>query len=339
MYGQLAVHGSVLITTPRREFTMTTVFLNEDTLTLNNGLKGDPWLVETANPRDFHQAISEPEAAPNATIFAQTFFPKGEREPAIVIIVPGSMGVAPSHIKKAELLTNAGIAACIIDPFGTRGVTSTVANQAQFSFAASAWDVLATVEQLIERGGIAPSLIGAQGHSRGGSAVLSAACMTSNSKFGGRLAGVYAAYPWCGQQFLNPQLGSTKVRSIIGDQDEWCSPQQVQGYTQALRLSGADASCRIVAGAHHSFDRETPVELIADASVATGAPTIFIDEQGGYIHPVTGVVDLEASERDLMLYGIKAGYGVRGARLGTSGDEADTFHEDMMTFWQSCFAQ
>ena len=36
-----------------------------------------------------------------------------------------------------------GIAALVIDPFGARAVTSTVANQTQFSFAASAFDVLA----------------------------------------------------------------------------------------------------------------------------------------------------------------------------------------------------
>jgi hypothetical protein len=106
---------------------------------------------------------------------------------------------------------------------------------------------------------------------------------------------------------------------------------------QALRLAGADAQCRIIAGAHHSFDRDTAVELVADASVAPGAPTIYITDDGVCIHPATGEADPQASERDLMLYGIKAGYGRRGARIGTSGNFTSVFHQDMMDFWLSAF--
>ena len=61
----------------------------------------------------------------------------------VVTVVPGSLGVAASHVTHAETLTDAGLAAFVVDPFGARGITSTVANQAQYSFAASAWDVLA----------------------------------------------------------------------------------------------------------------------------------------------------------------------------------------------------
>ena len=248
------------------------------------------------------------------------------------------MGVAPSHIRKAELLTEAGIGACIVDPFGARGVSSTVANQAQYSFAASAWDVLAVLQQLAGRGEVDPDRIGAQGHSRGGSAVLSAASLQRIFARKGRLVGVYAAYPWCGQQFLNPDVGRTKVRAVVGDQDEWCLPQQIQGHIQALRLCGSEASLRIFAGAHHSFDRDTPVEMVEDASVAPGAPTIYINDDGSMIHPATGASDPAWTERDLMLYGIKAGYGIRGARIGTSEQFADAFHEDMLSFWKEVLA-
>lgn len=313
-------------------------YLHEGDLTLNNGLQGQTWQVTTANPDTFYQAISAPDAVKTTQIYAQTFLPPGVNKPPVVVVVPGSMGIAPSHVYKAELLTDAGYAACLLDPFGTRNVASTVANQAQFSFAASAWDVLATVAGLTEQGVVDAERIGVQGHSRGGAAVLSAASMAKFTNFAGRIAGIYAAYPWCGQQFLNPAVGDIKVRSIIGDRDEWCLPQQVQGHMQALRLSGAEASCRIVAGAHHSFDRPTPVENIAEASVARSAPTIFIDDDGTSIHPVDGRSAPETSERDLMLYGIKAGYGERGARLGTDADHADVFHRDMLAFWQDCFA-
>jgi len=311
-----------------------TLFLDHQSLTLPNGVVGRPWLLPSADPVSFFQAISEPDQVTPTRIWAQTFLPRDTGWPPVVIIVPGSLGVADSHLHKAELLTDAGIAACLLDPFGSRGVTSTVSNQAQYSFAASAWDVLAAAAQLSRQGDVDPQRIGAQGHSRGGSAVLCAASMFKFTTFQQPLAGVYAAYPWCGMQFLNPAVGPTRVRAIIGDRDEWCLPQQVQGHMQALRLSGAEASWRIVPGAHHSFDRATAVELVADASVAPGAPTIYIDDRGACIHPGTGQADPRADERSLMLYGIKAGYGRRGARMGTGDSFADVFHDDMMRFWQ-----
>ena len=83
---------------------------------------------------------------PRITIDGQLFLPSGAsgagRLP-LVIVVPGSLGVAPVHLTHAETLTSAGLAAFVLDPFGARGVTSTVSNQTQYSFAASAYDVLA----------------------------------------------------------------------------------------------------------------------------------------------------------------------------------------------------
>ena len=52
-------------------------------------------------------------------------------------------------------------------------------------------------------------------------------------------------------------------------------------------------------------------------------------------HPLTGEADPALSERELMIYGMKAGYGVRGARIGSEGNQSDLFHEDMMAFWRA----
>ena len=144
-------------------------FLHESELTLENGIRGEMWTVSTANPQTFYQAISQPEAVPRTEIFAQNFYPADAlsgagKKPPMVIVVPGSMGIAPSHVHKAKLLTDAGFAACLLDPFGARAVSSSVANQAQFSFAASAWDVLATVAALTQQGTVDPARIGAHGH-------------------------------------------------------------------------------------------------------------------------------------------------------------------------------
>ena len=308
------------------------LFLDHQSLRLENGLSGLSVRITTGNPLNFYQAISEPQSIETVEIWAQLFQPSSEKS-SLVIVVPGSLGLSESHIFKAKLLTDAGFAVCLMDPFGERGVESTVSNQAQYSFAASAWDILCAVDFLGTLKGVDPARIGIQGHSRGGSAALLAASMQKFTSFTQQIAAVYAAYPWCGLQFVDPNVGKTKIRSIIGDQDEWCSIQQVQGFSQSLNLVGSESSVKIVAGAHHGFDRSSSVELDQEASVARGAPTIFIKENGIYMHPLFGESGRETSERDLMLYGIKAGYGSIGARIGTSGGLANVFHQDMMGFW------
>ncbi len=198
-----------------------------------NGATGRNIDIPSASPVNYHQVISNPSAMPRITIDGKLFMPPGARgRLPLVMIVPGSLGVAPSHVAHAEVLTEMGIAAFVLDSFGARGVTSTVANQTQFSFAASAYDVLAALTVLLTLPDIDGSRIGAQGHSRGGSAVLMAATRRFADAIVGTdvgLKGVLAAYPWCGHQFLDPRTGFTDVRVIMGDADEWCSPMQVQG--------------------------------------------------------------------------------------------------------------
>ena len=241
------------------------MIFSEENVVTASGLVSETVRIPTTNPINFYQAMSEPGSAPETEILGKLFLPEGlsatETGPwAVVVIVPGSLGVAPSHLAKADLLNDAGIATCVIDPFGARSVTSTVANQTQYSFAASACDVLATVDMLATHTKIDSSRIGVQGHSRGGSAVLSAASMAQlmDGARPNAICGVYAAYPWSGQQFLNPVVGNTVVRAVIGDRDEWCLPQQVQAHMHAITLTGGNATCRIFPGAQHSFDRDTP---------------------------------------------------------------------------------
>lgn len=310
-----------------------------DDITLGNGVEGERLRIKSATPSTYFEAISAPVAVETTEITSHLFLPESSGPFPIVIMVPGSLGISDNNVRAATSLVEAGIACCLIDPFTERGVSSTIANQAQYSFAASAWDVLAVANELSGRENIDNDRIGAQGHSRGGTAVLSAACMSSiiEEVSSVKLIGVYAAYPWCGHQFLDPIVGNTRVRSVIGDQDEWCLPQQVQSYMQAMRLTGGNASWRIFENAHHSFDRDTEVEMIDEAVITPSAPTVFIQSDGQMIHPITGKPDTSLSERDLMIYALKAGYGKNGARIGSIGNQALLFHEDMMSFWCGVF--
>ncbi len=304
-------------------------------ITLDNGVAGRVLDIPTANPVNYYQAISTPAEMETTSIRGQLFLPASTPAP-VVIVVPGSAGVAPSHLYKSDLLLADGIGAFIVDPFGTRGVTSTVADQTQYSFAASAWDVLCAVKTISEVEGVDATRIGVQGHSRGGAAVLSATCMARLDAVGFEIdiTGAYAAYPWCGHQFLHPKIGSTKVRAVIGDLDEWCLPQQVQGQILAMRLAGGDATFKLYGGAHHSFDRHEPVVHFPEARVAPGAPTVYIADTGAFIHPLSDEPDPALCDRELMIYAMKTGHGKTGASMGSSDDFADQFHADMMAFWR-----
>ena len=114
---------------------------DHESIYLSSGIQAETISINTGNPRSYHQAITEPSEIPPVEIFGKLFIPRGPGPFPVVIVVPGSLGIAPSHINKAEHFTSSSIATCVIDPFGSRGVTSTVANQAQYTFAASAWDV------------------------------------------------------------------------------------------------------------------------------------------------------------------------------------------------------
>ena len=302
-----------------------------------NGSIGADLEIESANPTNYYQVINDPRNMPRKVIDAKLFLPPAASGPVpVVIVVPGSLGVAPSHVAHAEQFTNLGIAACVIDPFGTRGITSTVSNQAQYSMAASAYDVLATVRTLVRLPQIVSSRIGAQGHSRGGTAVLTAAmrrfCRPVLGESPG-LRAIYAAYPWCGHQFRDPDVGDAVVRAVIGDRDDWCLPAQVQGQIHAIRLRGGRATLKIFGGAGHSFDRGIAIETLADAAVSPDAPITYIANDGAMVHPLTDEADPNCVDYDTFVYSMKAGYGRRGAKIGSQGDDAALFRADMVAFW------
>lgn len=313
----------------------------DQAITFANGSAGQNIAIPSASPTNYHQAIAVPSDMREVTLDGKLFMPPAGKRVSgklpLVIVVPGSLGVAPSHVAHAETLTNEGLAAFVLDSFGARNVTSTVANQTQFSFAASAYDVLAAWTVLAAHPDIDGTRIGAQGHSRGGSAVLTAATRRFADAVVGHgrgLIGVLAAYPWCGHQFLDPRVGTTDVRVLMGDADEWCSPMQAQGHVQAIRLAGGSATMRLFAGAQHSFDRGTAIVNVLEAAVAPAAPTAYLADDGAFIHPAEETPNPALMDRDLMVYGMKAGYGRKGARIGSRDGDDKLFRDDMVAFWR-----
>ena len=138
------------------------------------GVIGENVEILSRNPKNYYQVISDIENCETVKIDGKLFIPETNKPLPLVIIVPGSLGVGPNHKAHAETLVSKGYAVFLLDPFGARSVQSTVENQTQYSFAASAYDLLVTYQTLSQHPLIDAQRIAAQGHSRGGSAVLMA---------------------------------------------------------------------------------------------------------------------------------------------------------------------
>ena len=136
----------------------------------------------------------------------------------------------------------------------------------------------------------------------------------------------------CGQQFVDADLGST-LTAIVGERT---SGARCRSPSAGHRLaSGSDATIRIVADAHHSFDRLEEPHTIAEASVAPGAPTVMLDDDGAMILPTVGVPDPTITDRDAFVAAISGGHGRLGAAIGGVGQQPALFTADMLAFHRS----
>ena len=235
-------------------------------LKLSSGISGSLVTFTSHSPGDYADIING-KLGPAVELSAQLFTPKSATSVPVVIINPGSGNIGPHHLNHAVTLNSAGIAALVIDPFYGRGISDTITDQGQLSFAASTYDVLAAVKKLRIDPQIDASRIGATGGSRGGTAVMMAiAAPLSNVVLGDgpEIRAVMAGYPWCGVQFQQPKLVTGASLLVMhGDKDDWVSPQQCQGAVQALLAGGNDALMMMFPGALHAFDRAgvSPTEI------------------------------------------------------------------------------
>jgi dienelactone hydrolase len=306
-------------------------------VTLSNGIVGHIIAFQGSNPKNFEQVISH-ASLQHSELTGQLFLPKndGRRMPT-VIIVPGSGGVSKHMLVHASLLTSADIAVLLIDPFTGRGVKETIADQNQFSFAATAYDVLAAARRLESLPSVDPTRIGAMGYSRGGFAVLMAASKPFATAVLGsqkpQLKAVLAGWPWCGMQFRNATTTNTAVRLSIADLDDWTSPLQCDAWASAMRGSNPNVSLRLFENAYHGFGYEAPLAEFPQAITALNAPIVYVADDGAYLdwytnEPIRNVDDS---------YWTRRGHPwvQHGVRVGTRGSQSKDFTDDMLRFFQA----
>lgn len=320
----------------------TAVFAKQS-VRLGNGISGQIVSFPSHSPKEWADLLDGEPGAP-VELIAQIFRPNVAREklPA-VILVPGSGGLAPHHLRQAAELTTAGFVVMLIGPFGGRGISGTIADQGRLSWPASTYDVAAAFRYLVTRRDIDPEAIGAVGSSRGGTAVLMAAMEPISQTLlgpGEHFRALVVGYPWFGVQFRNARLtAGTALLVMSGDHDDWVSLQQCQGAVQALSNRGQNVRLMIFPGALHAFDRAgVPPTEIPDAPTSTTFPTVFMDDTGRYFDLRHDLIDPELTSDDFKRAAIEGGFVRTGVTIGTQEDQADEYIVEMVRFLQNQFA-
>ena len=85
-------------------------FRDQD-IVFDGGAKGQNFDVPTANPANYFHVISHSADLPRLAIDGKLFLPasndrRRNGKLPLVMVVPGSLGVAPSHVKHAETVAN-----------------------------------------------------------------------------------------------------------------------------------------------------------------------------------------------------------------------------------------
>ena len=304
---------------------------------LDSGVIGEVVRFESHSPAEWADLLSNDVGA-SVELAGQIFRPRAAqgKMPAI-ILVPGSGGIAPHHLRQTDALLAVGFVVMLIDPFGGRGIGGTVADQGRLSWAASTYDVGAAFQYLLTRPDVDDNAIGAVGSSRGGTAVMMAAMEPISRvlrRNGHRLRAVVAGYPWCGVQFRNARLtAGTTLLAMSGDRDNWVSLQQCQGAVQALANRGQNARLMIFPGALHAFDREgVPPTEIPGAPTSTTYPTVYMNDAGHYFDLRSDAIDPRLTSDDFTRAAVKGGFIRTGVTVGTQGDQADQYVAEMVRF-------
>jgi dienelactone hydrolase len=154
-----------------------------------------PGILAGANPAQAQQKLSIPtltppalpaflrHESPAATVTGELTLPKNASGPVPAMVLlhgsGGLQGPSGANIKKwAGTLNDWGVATFLVDSFGPRGVTSTVADQSKLSSWGNVADGLAALKVLGADSRVNRNRIGVMGWSRGGTAAINSVLET-----------------------------------------------------------------------------------------------------------------------------------------------------------------
>ena len=215
----------------------------------------------------------------------------------------------------AQALTEAGIAALIVDSFTGRGVRRTVADQSLVSAAQMEGDAFAALAWLRSDPRIDPARIGVMGVSKGGGAALNTAIAVRQRWRSGfpHLFDLHVAIcPGATTQHRDAATHGRPMFFMLAGRDDYTPAPLAIEYAERMRAAGnRRIQVKVYGGAHHGWESLGPVFDIRDAENWSCCRN-FIENDGSHF-----VVDAgrAMSEPEYQAWA-RANCVTRGARAG-----------------------
>jgi dienelactone hydrolase len=222
-----------------------------------------------------------PIALPAQRIAAHLYRPISRSPAPAMVILSSSAGVQRHReLHYAAALVEAGIAACVVDSFGPRGVRSTVADQGLVSAFQMECDAHAALRQLRRHPGIDAARIGVMGVSKGGVAAVNSALAVRQRWRG--IDELFALHvgicPGCVAQHRDATTSGAPLFFMLARHDDYTPARYAIAYAQRMRAAGNRAIRVKVYAAHHGWESVGPVYYIANAQNFADCPNLIEDD-------------------------------------------------------------
>jgi dienelactone hydrolase len=270
-----------------------------------------------------------PLALPPARIVARLYRPAGASRPTPAMVILSSSAGVQRHreLYYAQRLAAAGIAACVVDSFGPRGVRSTVADQSRVSAFQMECDAVAALRLLRDDPAIDGARIGVMGVSKGGVVAINSAITVRRSWRG--VDDLFALHvgicPGCVAQHRDASTTGRPMFFMLARHDDYTPAHFAIDYAQRMRATGNGRIRVKVYKAHHGWESIGPVYAIANAQNYSRCANL-IEDDGRHFVAAAGQAMSEVEYRTwvrdhgLLDYGAHAGGGSVALRDRAAGD-------------------
>ena len=180
----------------------------------------------------------------------------------LVIAAAGSNGWSDHHYEYLEIYRQNGIATFELCSFQSRGIESTVGSQVEVTTAMMILDAYKAFEVLAKKPMINQNKIGITGWSLGGGVALFSAWQPLQQSINTDLnfAAHLPLYPPCIVTPTILEFGNSPIHILIGELDNWTPADACLELVNKMPKN-SNIELTIYPEAHHSFDRDYPVEV------------------------------------------------------------------------------
>ncbi|MFI5001239.1 MAG: dienelactone hydrolase family protein [Reyranellales bacterium] len=275
-----------------------------------------------------HPAASRP-ARVSASLHLP--IPAGQPVPCMVILTSSAGVQRHREHYYAQALTEAGVAAMVVDSFTGRGVRRTVADQTLVSGAQMEGDAFAALAHLRADPRIDPRRIGIMGVSKGGGATLNSAIAVRQRWRAGfpHLFDLHVAIcPGATAQHRDPTTHGRPIYFMLAGRDDYTPAPRAAEYAERMRAAGnCLIKVKVFSGAHHGWESIGPVFDIKDAENWSCCRN-FIEDDGNHFVPAAGRAmsepDYQAwARRHCVTKGARAGGGSLELKQRATADLLD----------------